>query len=63
MLAGWVFKGEVLGKRDLSPNTGGGKKERGGRGGNRREGGRGGNRREGGRGGNRRGGNNRRNKE
>jgi small subunit ribosomal protein S3 len=58
----WIFKGEVLGKRDLSPNTGGGKKERGGRGGNRRDGGRGGNRRDGGRGGNRRGGN-RRNKE
>jgi len=56
----WIFKGEVLGKRDLSPNTGGGKKERGGRGG-RRDGGRGGNRRDGGRGG-RRGGN-RRNKD
>ena len=57
----WIFKGEVLGKRDLSPNIGS-KKERGGR--NRRDGGRGGRggnrrggRRDGGRGGNRRGGN------
>lgn len=54
----WVFKGEVLGKRDLSPNTGDGKKDRGGRdrrGDNRRGGNRrGGNRRGGNRGGGRR---------
>jgi len=35
----WICKGEVLGKRDLSPNVGTDKKDRGGRGG-RREGGR-----------------------
>ncbi|MEN0045728.1 MAG: 30S ribosomal protein S3 [Bacteroidota bacterium] len=35
----WVFKGEVLGKRDLSLNTGVKKKERGGRRGNDRRGG------------------------
>ena len=58
----WIFKGEVLGKRDLSPNTGGGKKERGGRGGNRRDGG-GRGRRDGGRGGNRRSGGRRSNKD
>ncbi len=54
----WIFKGEVLGKRDLSPNTGDGKKDgrgRGGRGGNR--GGRGGDRRGGNRRGNNRGSN------
>lgn len=27
----WIFKGEVYGKRDLSPNTGSGKKDDGGR--------------------------------
>lgn len=38
----WICKGEVLGKRDLSPNAGLDKKERkGGRGGDRRGGGRG----------------------
>ena len=39
----WICKGEVLGKRDLSPNIGVGKKDkggRGGRGGGRRDGGR-----------------------
>ena len=35
----WIFKGEVLGKRDLSLNTGVKKKERGGRRGNDRRGG------------------------
>ena len=45
----WICKGEVFGKRDLSPNAGVEKKERGGRGGGRRGGGRGG-RRDGGRG-------------
>jgi len=49
----WICKGEVLGKRDLSPNVGVDKKQKGDRrGGDRR----GGNR---GRGGNNRGGNNR----
>jgi len=50
----WLFRGEVLGKRDLSPNVGVAKKgrEESGRSGGRREGGRG--KREGGRGGNRR---------
>ncbi|NND76586.1 MAG: 30S ribosomal protein S3 [Flavobacteriales bacterium] len=38
----WIFKGEVLGKRDLSPAVGVDQKSRGGRGG--RGGGRGGNR-------------------
>ncbi len=47
----WICKGEVLGKRDLSPNVGVDKKEKGGRG--DRRGGRGGDRR-GGRGGDRR---------
>jgi len=61
----WIMKGEVLGKRDLSPNVGqgqdqGGRGGRGGRGGGRdrrggNRGGRGGNR-GGGRGGNRGGG-------
>jgi small subunit ribosomal protein S3 len=63
----WIFKGEIYGKRDLSPNIGvvsnapqgqggGGQRDRGGdRGGRRREGGGGGNRR-GGDGGGRRGG-------
>lgn len=39
----WICKGEVLGKRDLSPNVGAPKKEKGGRGGGggRRGGGRG----------------------
>ncbi len=46
----WICKGEVLGKRDLSPNVGVDSKK-GGRGGNR-----GGNNRGGNRGGNRRGG-------
>jgi small subunit ribosomal protein S3 len=46
----WICKGEVLGKRDLSPNVGVESKERGGRGGDR-----------GGRGGDRRGGGDRRN--
>ncbi len=41
----WVFKGEVLGKRDLSPNLGTGRKQKGDRGGD----GRGGRRRGGGR--------------
>lgn len=50
----WICKGEVLGKRDLSPHVG--VQERGGKGGDRRGGGR----RGGGRGGNRRGGNDRR---
>jgi small subunit ribosomal protein S3 len=52
----WICKGEVLGKRDLSPNVGvdQGGDRRGGRGGDRR-GGRAGDRR-GGRGGDRRGG-------
>jgi len=50
----WICKGEVLGKRDLSPNVGVDKKQKGGRGGNNR--GRGGNNRGGGRGGNNRGG-------
>lgn len=50
----WICKGEILGKRDLSPNVG--VKKEGGRGGRRNEGGRGGRRNEGGRGG-RRGGN------
>lgn len=42
----WIFNGEVYGKRDLSPNIGGGN-QRGGnqRGGNQRGGGRGGDRR------------------
>lgn len=50
----WICKGEVLGKRDLSPNIGMDKKDKGtgGRGGERR----GGDRRGGGRGGDRRGG-------
>ncbi len=56
----WICRGEVLGKRDLSPNVGdpnqkggrGGKRQGGGRGGNNRGGNRGG-----GRGGNNRGGN------
>jgi small subunit ribosomal protein S3 len=71
----WIFKGEIYGKRDLSPNVGltsnapqgqgggqGGNQRGGGdqRGGGRNRGGRdGGNRREGGGGGNRRGGDNR----
>jgi len=54
----WIMKGEVYGKRDLSPNfgvdvKGGGRGGRGGRGGDRRGGG---GRRGGGRGGDRRGG-------
>lgn len=63
----WICKGEVFGKRDLSPNLGfnnpneksgqSGRPDR--RGGDRREGGRGGDRREGGRGGERRDGGNR----
>jgi len=36
----WICKGEVLGKRDLSPNVGVDKKDRGGGRGGRREGGR-----------------------
>ena len=59
----WICRGEVLGKRDLSPNVGGGNfdggrggKRGGGRGGNRN---RGNNRGGGGRGGNRGGGRNR----
>jgi small subunit ribosomal protein S3 len=64
----WIFKGEIYGKRDLSPNIGvvsnapqgqggAGPRDRGGdRGGRRREGGGGGNRRTGEGGGNRRGG-------
>ncbi len=43
----WICKGEVLGKRDLSPNVGVDQKTKGGRGGNRggnNRGGRGGNR-------------------
>ena len=53
----WICKGEVLGKRDLSPNVGTDAKDRrGGRGGDRRRGG-GGDRR---RGGNRGGGGDRR---
>jgi small subunit ribosomal protein S3 len=61
----WIFKGEIYGKRDLSPNVGlastanqqgGGEHRGGGRGGDRNE--RGGDRRGGG--GNRRGGDNRR---
>jgi len=59
----WICRGEVLGKRDLSPNVGDPKQQgRGGRGGNNRGGGnrgRGGNRGGGGRGGNRGGGGNR----
>ncbi len=47
----WICKGEVLGKRDLSPNAGVEKKDRGGRGNDRR----------GGRGNDRRGGGDRRN--
>ncbi len=64
----WICKGEVFGKRDLSPNLGfnnpndksgpSGRPDRRG-GDNRREGGRGGERREGGRGGERREGGNR----
>ncbi len=53
----WICKGEVLGKRDLSPNVGVSKKKGGGNRGGNRGGGRGGNRggnRGGGRGGNRR---------
>lgn len=51
----WICKGEVFGKRDLSPNAGVEKKERGGRrDGGRRDGGRGRGRRDG-RGGGRRG--------
>jgi small subunit ribosomal protein S3 len=54
----WICRGEVLGKRDLSPNVGDGKSKggrgAGGRGGNR--GGRGGNNRGGNRGGGNRGG-------
>ncbi|OYU95759.1 MAG: 30S ribosomal protein S3 [Bacteroidetes bacterium B1(2017)] len=63
----WICKGEVFGKRDLSPNLGfnnpneksgqSGRPDR--RGGDRREGGRGGDRRDGGRGGERRDGGNR----
>ncbi|MBT8232420.1 MAG: 30S ribosomal protein S3 [Saprospiraceae bacterium] len=53
----WICKGEVLGKRDLSPNVGDGKNS-GGRGGNRRGNQRGGNQR----GGNQRRGRNDRNK-
>ena len=34
----WIFKGEVYGKRDLSPNIGGGQNTGGGRRGGRREG-------------------------
>lgn len=36
----WICKGEVLGKRDLSPHVGTPKKDKGGRGGQRRGGGR-----------------------
>ncbi len=36
----WICKGEVYGKRDLSPNVGTGKKERGGKGGGDRDRGR-----------------------
>ncbi len=64
----WICKGEVFGKRDLSPNLGfnnpneksgpSGRPDRRG-GDNRREGGRGGDRRDGGRGGERREGGNR----
>lgn len=35
----WICKGEVLGKRDLSPHIGNPKKDKGGRGGNQRRGG------------------------
>lgn len=35
----WICKGEVLGKRDLSPHVGNPKKDKGGRGGNQRRGG------------------------
>ena len=52
----WICKGEVLGKRDLSPNVGVDKKQKGDRGGRARGGNRGNNRGGGGRG---RGGNNR----
>lgn len=55
----WIMKGEVLGKRDLSPNVGQNQPGGGGRGGDRRGGGRdrrGGGRGRGGRGGDRRGG-------
>jgi small subunit ribosomal protein S3 len=52
----WICKGEVLGKRDLSPNVGVDSKGGRGRGGNNRGGNRGGNNRGGGRGGNSRGG-------
>ena len=64
----WIFKGEIYGKRDLSPNigivsnaqqTGGGGQHKGG-GGSDRGGDRGGRRREGGGGGAGRGGDNRR---
>lgn len=55
----WLFRGEVLGKRDLSPNVGVQKKAAGGRGGDRRSGGRG-DRRGGARRGGSRGGSNRR---
>lgn len=57
----WICKGEVLGKRDLSPNVG--VKKEGGRGGRGRDGRRGdgrGRRRDGGRGGRNRGGGGRR---
>lgn len=50
----WICKGEVLGKRDLSPNVG--VQQKGGRGGDRNRGGGRGDRRGGGRGGDRRGG-------
>lgn len=45
----WICKGEVLGKRDLSPNVGVGKKASGGRQGGGRQGGRSGGRGRGGR--------------
>jgi len=41
----WICKGEVLGKRDLSPNVGVDSKDKGGRRGGDRRGGRGGDRR------------------
>lgn len=41
----WIFTGEVYGKRDLSPNIGGGSRGGNQRGGDRRGGGRGGDRR------------------
>ena len=58
----WICKGEVLGKRDLSPNVGVDQKQKGDRRGGRRPGGDrrgGGNNRRSGGGGNNRGGNNR----